>query len=84
MDKETASNRDVHPGISVRMGPVEEMDVDGADGHTLHANGVANGKRKSRGSLTNGKSYKEASSSEEDEDKPLVRHPYRLPASKSL
>ncbi|KAF2146754.1 uncharacterized protein K452DRAFT_241817 [Aplosporella prunicola CBS 121167] len=70
MDKSASpprQNGDVEPGISLRMGPVEDMDTDGAA-----ANGLANGKRKSRGSLPNGKSYKEASSSEED-DKPLSK-----------
>jgi len=65
MDKETPSNGHVEPGVSIRMGPIEEMDVD-----TPVTNGNANGKRKARSSLTN--TYKEASSSEED-DKPLVR-----------
>lgn len=67
MAEGTPSNGHVEPGISIRMGPVEDMDID-----QPVTNGNANGKRKSRGSLTNGKSYREASSSEED-DKPLVR-----------
>jgi len=66
MDKEVPSNGHVEPGISIRMGPVDDMDVD-----EPATNGNANGKRKARGSLTNGKSYKDQSSSEED-DKPLV------------
>lgn len=61
-------NGQLEPGISIRMGPVTEMDVD-----EPATNGFANGKRKSRASI-NGKGYKEASSSDED-DKPLVRHP---------
>jgi DNA topoisomerase-1 len=61
------SNGHVEPGISIRMGPVDDsMDVDAPE-----TNGNANGKRKARSSITNGKSYKDASSSEED-DKPLV------------
>jgi DNA topoisomerase-1 len=64
MDKQVPSNGHVEPGISIRMGPVDDMDVDAP-------NGNANGKRKSRGSIPTGKSYKEQSSSEED-DKPLV------------
>jgi DNA topoisomerase-1 len=67
MDKVNPSNGTVDPGVSIRMGPVEEMDID-----EPVTNGNANGKRKSRGSLTNGRSYKEASSSDDD-DKPLVR-----------
>lgn len=67
MDKQIPSNGHVEPGVSVRMGPIEEMDVD-----TPPTNGNVNGKRKARSSLTNGRSYKEESSSEDD-DKPLVR-----------
>lgn len=65
MDKQTPSNGHVEPGLSIRMGPVDDMEVDAPA-----TNGNANGKRKARSSLTN--TYKEASSSEED-DKPLVR-----------
>ncbi|KAF2266053.1 DNA topoisomerase 1 [Lojkania enalia] len=68
MDKQTPSNGHIEPGVSIRMGPVEDMDVD-----VPLTNGNVNGKRKSRVSLTNGKSYKEASSSEEDDDKPLSK-----------
>jgi DNA topoisomerase-1 len=64
MDKQTPSNGHVEPGLSIRMGPVDDMDVDAPA-----TNGNANGKRKARASLTN--TYKEASS--EDDDKPLVR-----------
>jgi DNA topoisomerase-1 len=67
MDEQMPSNGHVEPGISVRMGPVEDMDVD-----TPSANGTSNGKRKARSSLTGAKTYKEASSSDDD-DKPLVR-----------
>lgn len=67
MDAQVPSNGHVEPGISIRMGPVDDMDVDAPA-----TNGNANGKRKARTSVTNGKSYKDASSSEED-DKPLVR-----------
>jgi DNA topoisomerase-1 len=65
MDVDTPSSDHVEPGVSIRMGP---MEVDPPE-----TNGNVNGKRKSRGSLPNGKSYKDASSSEED-DKPLVRY----------
>lgn len=57
----------IEPGISVRYGPVDEMDVDGA----VEGSAVANGKRKSRSSIGNAKSYKEPSSESED-DMPLV------------
>ncbi|KAB2106956.1 DNA topoisomerase 1 [Alternaria gaisen] len=66
MDAEVPSNGHVEPGISIRMGPVaddDKMDVDAPE---------TNGKRKSRSSITNGKSYKDASSSEDD-DKPLSK-----------
>jgi DNA topoisomerase-1 len=72
MDAEVPSNGHVEPGISIRMGPVEDddkMDVDAPE-----TNGNANGKRKSRSSVANSKSYKDASSSEDD-DKPLVCRP---------
>jgi DNA topoisomerase-1 len=65
LDKEFPSNGHVAPGVSVRMGPVDTMDVD-----TSAENNNVNGKRKARNSITNGKSYKEESS---DDDKPLVR-----------
>jgi hypothetical protein len=69
MDKQIPSNGHVEPGISIRMGPVDAMEVD-----SPATNGNANGKRKARSSITNGKSYKDASSSGED-DKPLVCSP---------
>lgn len=66
LDKELPSNGHVEPGVSIRMGPVDEMDVD-----SPATNGAVNGKRKARSSITNGKTYKEESSDEDD--KPLVR-----------
>ena len=68
MDAEAPSNGHVEPGISIRMGPIDDskMDVDAPE-----TNGNANGKRKARTSVGNSKSYKDASSSEDD-DKPLV------------
>lgn len=66
MNIEVPSNGHVEPGISIRMGPVDDMEVDAPA-----TNGNANGKRKARNSVTNGKSYKDASGSEDD-DKPLV------------
>ncbi|KAL1639952.1 DNA topoisomerase 1 [Diplodia intermedia] len=65
MDRQVpSSNGQLEVGISIRNGPVREMDID-------EPNGVANGKRKQRASI-NGKSYKESSSSDED-DKPLSK-----------
>jgi len=66
MDKELPSNGHVAPGISIRMGPVDDMDID-----PPATNG--NAKRKARNSMTNSKTYKDASGSEDD-TKPLVRH----------
>ncbi len=67
MDREIPSTANGAPGISIRNGPMEEMDIDGPEN-----NGKASNKRKARASMGNGKSYKEES--DEDEDgKPLVR-----------
>ena len=68
MDKDNpASDNSVQPGISMAFGPADDgMDVD-----QPATNGAsANGKRKA--SMTNGKTYKDASESESD-DAPLVR-----------
>ena len=70
MDKEApASSSAVKPGISMAFGPADDnMDID-----KPATNGAsANGKRKA--SMTNGKTYKDASESESD-DAPLVRDP---------
>ena len=67
MDKTLPSSGAFEPGISIRNGPVQEVDVDIPDRTT---NAIGSSKRKSR---ENGpkKSYAEAGSSEDD-DKPLV------------
>jgi hypothetical protein len=62
LDKQIPSQPETQPGISVRNGPVNNMDMDAP-----LVNGM-NGKRKSRGSIT--KNYKE--NSESEDDKPLV------------
>ncbi|XP_014560094.1 hypothetical protein COCVIDRAFT_34862 [Bipolaris victoriae FI3] len=69
MNAEAPSNGHVEPGISIRMGPIDDskMDVDAPE-----TNGNVNGKRKARTSAANGKSYKDASNSEDD-DKPLSK-----------
>lgn len=67
MDRANRVSKNAAPGTSIRNGPVEEMEIDGA------SNGKS--KRKARESLINGKSYKETSGSEED-DKPLVSYHY--------
>lgn len=63
MDAATKPVKHAAPGISIRNGPVEDMDVDGKP--------EVNGKRKARASISNGVSYKDASDDDEDE-KPLV------------
>ncbi|KAK5172297.1 DNA topoisomerase 1 [Saxophila tyrrhenica] len=65
MDKQLPSNGKLEPGISMAMGPIEDMDVDKPT-----TNGATNAKRKS--AMGNGKSYKESTDSEDD-DKPLQK-----------
>ena len=69
MDKANPPALHGAPGISIRNGPVDEMDID-----EPVTNGNPNGKRKARGSMSNVKSYKEASGEDDEDDKPLVRH----------
>ena len=68
MDKANPPAAHAAPGISIRNGPVDEMEIDGPV-----LNGNANGKRKARRSMGNVKSYKEASEEDGEEGKPLVR-----------
>lgn len=64
MDDTDASMTDLNPGVSVRNGPIDDdMDVDAP---TTNGNGI---KRKSS---MNGKSYKDATESEDEDDVPLV------------
>ncbi|KAI9812403.1 MAG: DNA topoisomerase 1 [Pycnora praestabilis] len=83
MDQAIPSGDNVKPGVSLRNGPLEEMDVDGPDSTAPHTNGAANGKRKARQSLSNGKNYKEASSEDDDDDEPLSKR-RRTSASKHV
>ena len=69
MDKANPPAAHGAPGISIRNGPVDEMDIDGPG-----VNGNANGKRKARSSMGKGMSYKEASEEDGEEATPLVRH----------
>lgn len=64
MDKARSKKQAAPAGISIRNGPVttEIMDVDEP---------VTNGKRKSRGSAVNIKSYREDDSDDEDDVKPV-------------
>ena len=69
MDKSLPSGNGVRPGVSIRNGPVEDMDIDSPE--VPVTNGAVTGKRKSRGSAA--KSYTEAGSgSDEDDEEPLV------------
>ncbi|KAL8842552.1 MAG: hypothetical protein Q9170_000506 [Blastenia crenularia] len=64
MDAAVKPAKHAAPGISIRNGPVEDMDI--------NKKPEANGKRKVRGSISNGVSYKDATDDEEDE-KPLSK-----------
>ncbi|KAL8714763.1 MAG: hypothetical protein Q9220_001276 [cf. Caloplaca sp. 1 TL-2023] len=64
MDSANKPVKHAAPGISIRNGPVQDMDV---NGHS-----EANGKRKARASVSNGVSYNDGSDEEEDE-KPLSK-----------
>jgi DNA topoisomerase-1 len=69
MDRAVPSTGDVLPGVSIRNGPVQEIDTHMADANGVEANGGPV-KRKVRESLTR-PSYVDAETSGED-DKPLV------------
>ncbi|KAI9720062.1 MAG: hypothetical protein M1812_003189 [Candelaria pacifica] len=73
LDKSNPSGKHVIPGVSLRNGPVDEIDIEAPETNGVRANGTGSGKRKSRPGATNGKTYKEASTGEgeDDEDKPL-------------
>ncbi|THX27477.1 topoisomerase I [Aureobasidium pullulans] len=65
MDDTDTSMTDLNPGVSVRNGPIDDdMDVDAP---TTNGNGI---KRKSS---MNGKSYKDATESEDEDDVPLTK-----------
>ena len=68
MDRQIPSTVNGAPGISIRNGPMEEMDIDDHE-----QNGKASNKRKARASMGNGKSYKEISDEDDEDGKPLVR-----------
>ena len=67
MDKANPPVANGAPGISIRNGPMDEMEVDGPE-----LNGHTSTKRKARASLGNGKSYKEESDEDNEDEKPLV------------
>ncbi|CAL8575204.1 DNA topoisomerase 1 [Xanthoria parietina] len=64
MDTANKPTKHAAPGISIRNGPVETMDLDQQPG--------VNGKRKGRAKMSNGASYKDASDDSE-EDEPLSK-----------
>lgn len=66
MDKANPTPENAAPGISIRNGPMVEMDIDGP--------GVNKdtGKRKARNSSGQRKSYKEPTDDDDDDEKPLV------------
>lgn len=68
MDKASPPATNTAPGISIRNGPMDEMEVDGPE-----VNGHISTKRKARASVGNSKSYKEASDEDNEDEKPLVR-----------
>ncbi len=65
MDKANPTKTNAAAGISIRNGPVEEIEVDKAPNGTP--------KRKTRESMVNGNSHRKISENEDD-DKPLVGH----------
>jgi DNA topoisomerase I len=70
MDKANPSPKNAAPGISIRNGPMVEMEIDGPVVNGAETNGNAGSKRKARNSIGQKKSYKEMS--DEDDEKPLV------------
>ena len=70
MDRTNAPS--AQAGLSIRNGPVEEMEIDGQEMNGVKPNGDGLRKRKARKSTENNKVYKEESSAE-DENEPLVR-----------
>lgn len=72
MDKANPTPKKAAPNISIRNGPVLELQADGSRATALGTNDRDNGKRKARSSTGNRKSYKEDTDEDEDE-KPLVR-----------
>ena len=73
MDKANPDAENAAPGISIRNGPLKEMDIDEPE----TGKPETNGKRKSRHS--NAKSYKESSDEDDEDDKPSVcRYAFEL------
>lgn len=72
MDKANPKSKNAAPGISIRNGPVVEMEIDEPTVNGAETNGKVNGKRKARNSTGQRKSYKEASDEDDDKETPLV------------
>ena len=72
MDSANPDENGVLTGISICNGPVVEMDIDEPAAENSKVKVASTGKRKSRQGMTNGKSYKEASSEADEDDEPLV------------
>ncbi|KAL6715797.1 DNA topoisomerase 1 [Lecanora helva] len=68
MDKANPPATNGAPGISIRNGPMDEMEVDEPE-----VNGHTNNKRKARTSAGKGKSYREESDEDDEEDKPISK-----------
>ena len=77
MDKANPTPKNAAPGISIRNGPLVEMDIDEPNVNGLEAEVHGNSKRKARNSKGNRKSYKVASD-DDDDDQPLVGQPNSL------
>ncbi len=71
MDKANPMPKNPAPNISIRNGPVMEMDIDGPSTDRLETNGRDKCKRKARNSNGQRKSYQEETD-EDDDEKPLV------------
>lgn len=69
MDEESEGEGNA-TGISLKNGPLEQMDIDEAKVNGVGKNGVTAGKRKARQSLSGGK--KDAGSTVDDNEKPSV------------
>lgn len=83
MDKANPPSKNAAPGISIRNGPVVEMDIDGPGINGLETNGRDSGKRKARNSNGNRKSYKEATDEDDDDEEPLSKR-RRVTAAKAV
>lgn len=70
IDKANPSPKNAAPGISIRNGPMVEMEIDDNILNGTEVNGVASGKRKARNSTGQRKTYTEAS--DEEDEEPLV------------